>query len=92
MDFKIWMESKGLSNRTVNKYYTAITGVISEWAIENNITHKHIINITDSIEFEIIKNNIYFLPIFQERNTVGHNMYSCALEKYEAYLNSIKEK
>jgi hypothetical protein len=90
MDFKSWMEGKGLSKRTVNAYYVAITGVITEWAIEYNITHRHIININDSIEFGNIKMKIYSLPIFQERNTLGHNMYSCALDKYEEYLCSKK--
>lgn len=92
MDFKSWMEKKRLSNRTVIEYYNAITGVISEWAISNNITHKHIINVTDSVEFGIIKDSIFTLPIFRERNTVGHNMYSCALEKYEEYLKQFLDE
>jgi hypothetical protein len=88
MDFLTWLRGRGLSDGTVSKYYTAIIGVISEWAIDNNLIHTNIINIYNNVEFRNIKESIFALPIFIERNTVGHNMYSCALDKYEEYLRT----
>jgi hypothetical protein len=90
MEFDQWLQKKKLAESTVYNYYNAIIGVISEWAIDNNLLSNKISLIKDKEQFKKIKEKIKNLPIFIERNKVGHNMYSCALDKYEEYLDGLK--
>ena len=46
----------------------------------------------NSIEFEALKQTIYELDIYQERNRVGNNMYSSALNHYGNYLRIFDHK
>ena len=86
MNFYDWIVNiKRLSNATAEKYSNAIYGVISEWMIENNISLRSLDLIENERELVTILNRIRELPIFIERNIVGHNMYCCALNKYEEY-------
>jgi hypothetical protein len=87
MDFYNWMVAViGLASTSAYRYSSAIYGVISDWIIENGISHRRLDVIDNLNDFREIENRIRELPIFQTRNTVGHNMYSCALERYREYL------
>lgn len=85
--FEDWMRKKGLSEATIQKYEGAVTGSITQWACENAIMSGSLAEISSLAEFVPLTKKITELPIFQERNTVGNNMYSSALLKYAEYLN-----
>lgn len=80
MDFYNWLLSgKGLSKATASKYHLVIKNRISEWLPSYELPK-------NSIEFEALKIMILSLDIYQERNRIGNNMYSSALNHYGHYL------
>lgn len=80
MDFYNWLLSeKGLSKATASKYNLVIQNRISEWLPSYERP-------TNSIEFEALKLTIFDLEIYKERNRIGNNMYSSALNHYGQYL------
>lgn len=82
MEFYQWLiDEKGLSSATASKYNLVIKNRISEW-MPSYVIPKN------SIEFEALKQTIYELDIYQERNRVGNNMYSSALNHYGNYLRT----
>jgi len=83
------MENRNLSESTILKYSGAISGALSEWASSSGILNCNISSISDPIRFDFIAQEISKLPIFLERNKTGHNMYSCALEKYSEFLSAV---
>ena len=80
------MLHRGLSSSSAEKYIGAIQGALSQWAIENNIMAGPLTSLTSSAAFSDVASKIRLLPIFQERNERGHNMYSSALVKFAEYL------
>ncbi len=86
MIFEEWMVYQGLSPSSAAKYAGAIQGVLSQWAIDRNIIAGPITSVTSSTEFNRVASEIRLLPIFQERNERGHNMYGSALARFSDYL------
>ncbi len=83
MDFYNWLLSeKGLSKATASKYNLVIQNRISEWLP----SYERPIN---SIEYEALKLTIFDLDIYKERNKIGNNMYSSALNHYGHYLKEL---
>lgn len=82
MDFYQWLiEEKGLSKATASKYDLVIKNRISDWLPSYEIPK-------NSVEFEALKQMIQSLDIYQERNRIGNNMYSSALNHYGNYLKT----
>lgn len=80
MDFYHWlMAEKRLSQATASKYALVIKNRMSEWLPSYQLPK-------NSIEFEALKQMIFTLDIYKERNRVGNNMYSSALNHYGNYL------
>ena len=80
MDFYQWLiQEKGLSQATASKYNLVIQNRISEWLPSYERP-------ANSIEFEALKLLILDLNIYKERNRIGNNMYSSALNHYGHYL------
>jgi hypothetical protein len=91
ISFQKWLEeNSNISESTAKKYYGAITGAISNWAIDNNIIHDSLLAIDDVDIFLHIQEQILQIPIFIKRNTVGNHMYSCALDKFYEYLYEVQ--
>ncbi|MBY4678968.1 HNH endonuclease [Marinobacterium arenosum] len=86
MTFENWMRLRGLSESSVKKYEGAVSGVMSEWAIDGGILDGPLTSILSHSRFESIAISLRELPIYQERNDRGHNMYNSALNKYAEYL------
>ena len=86
MTFKRWIKITGLSEASAKKYSSAVFGSISEWAKEAGLIESTLLEISDPKEFEKLEEQVKKLPIFQERNKKGNNMYSSALNKYQEYL------
>lgn len=86
MTFEYWMRLRGLSESSVKKYEGAISGVMSKWAIDGGIMDGPLTSILSHSRFESIVISLRKLPIYQERNERGHNMYNSALNKYAEYL------
>jgi len=87
MTFEQWMKHRGLSESSVRKYTGAISGVLSEWAIEAALMEGPLTSIQSSKRFQSIATRLRKLPIYQERNERGHSMYNSALVKYTEYLH-----
>lgn len=80
MGFYRWLvDDKRLSSSTASKYDLVIKNRILEWLPSYELPK-------NSIEFEALKQTIYGLDIYQERNRIGNNMYSSALNHYGNYL------
>lgn len=86
MTFEDWLRHRGLSESSVLKYEGALSGAMSQWAIEGGIIDGPLTSIQSYSRFGAIALKIRALPIYQERNERGHNMYNSALNKYEEYL------
>lgn len=90
MNFNNWL-IKNLSKSSAKKYESAIKGSISGWAIEAGIIDKPLTEIRSKYQFQTIAESIQKLDIFNERDAIGHNMYSSALKKYGEFLEEISE-
>jgi hypothetical protein len=86
-DFEEWMRLKGLSRSSVLKYAGALNGVLTDWAKENSIISGSLTDVKNPDEFRSVSEQIKQLPIFLERNSTGHTMYSNALARYTEYLD-----
>ncbi len=83
---KVYRKSNGekLSDSSIKKYDTGLR-IISNLMLKEKVIKKNLyyMNLT---EFKIAINIIYNNYTFIIKNTVGHGMYSNALDKYEKYL------
>lgn len=84
--FESWMRQQGLSESSVKKYGSAISGPLTSWANMNAVLSGSITDIEDSLMFDALSSSVRKLPIFIERNKTGHGMYSAALIKFGEYL------
>lgn len=84
--FEDWMRKNGASERTIRHYDGAISGSISNWAISNGIIESSLADVVSLEDFLGLSKRIQALPVFIQNNRDGHNMYSCALNKYARYL------
>jgi hypothetical protein len=84
--FESWMQQQGLSESSVKKYGSAISGPLTAWANANSVLVGSLTAIEDVSKFQPISSAIQKLPIFLERNSTGHGMYSSALVKFSEYL------
>lgn len=86
MTFALWMQSTGLSAKSVDNYVGAIEGPLTSWAINHQFTGKQIAEITDLQEFLGIAAQIRQTAEFNSWNTTGHGMYAAALNHFQRYL------
>jgi len=81
------MRHRGLLPASVRNYGRAVRGSMSEWAIDNGLLEGLLTSITSRSRFETVSSKICALPIYQERNERGHNMYGSALSQFAEYLS-----
>lgn len=86
MTFNDWLLSIGKSARTANSYSGAVSGVISDWVIDNNITSKRLNEVRSYSDIKDIIKKLETIDIYRQRNKDGNSMYSAALKKYAEYL------
>lgn len=86
MTFKEWLRHRGLSESSTLKYEGAISGAMSEWAVDGGLLEGPLTSIQSHSRFDSIALDLRKLPIYQERNERGHNMYNSALKKYSEFL------
>jgi putative restriction endonuclease len=87
VNFKEWMNGKGLSQSTALKYDGAMNGILTEWAIENKLVEGSLTLITDIAQFRLIVAKVQKLSIYRDWNERSHHMYSSAMIKYAGYLS-----
>ncbi len=87
MTFEDWLRHRGLSESSISKYDGAISGAMSQWAIEGGLLEGPLTAIYSHSQFEAIAVRLRNLPIYRERNKRGHNMYNSALNKFSEYLS-----
>lgn len=90
MDFVEWMTSTELSSKSIKNYSGAIRGCLTDWAHQENLTFKKIVQITDLAEFALVAEGIQHTPVYKMRNKTGKGMYSAALEAYRQYLADVR--
>lgn len=81
-----WLVQQGLSAGSAQNYVGALRGVLTDWAIGADLTQSPLTDIRDAKTFNVISEAMNAVPIFQERNKRGHNMYRAALNWYLKYL------
>lgn len=86
MTFEDWMRRRNLRDASIKSYLTAMQGVMSEWAKENQLTDKPLLSLTSASSLNEIAGKLKLLAVFQERNKSGHHMYSAALAQFANYL------
>lgn len=86
MTFAAWMTAKGLSAASIEKYSSAISGPLSTWAQQHQMSSTSLLNCLDCSSFAELAARIRQLPIFIERNSTGKGMYEAALKQFTAYL------
>ncbi|SHH67752.1 HNH endonuclease [Massilia sp. CF038] len=91
MDFEEWLYADGMSASTVKKYAGALRGPLTTWANTYRLTESALDEIFDLNEFAEIADRVADTPEFASRNKTGHQMYSAALQKYAAFLETIFE-
>lgn len=84
--FESWMRQHGLSESSVKKYGSAVSGPLTSWANANAVFIGSLADIEDLSAFESISSSLRKLPIFIERNGTGHGMYNAALVKFAEFL------
>ena len=83
MNFVNWLiHQKKISEYSAKRYSAVLEKKILEWLPSYELPK-------NSIEFEALKRMILSLDIYQERNRIGNNMYSSALNHYGHYLKEI---
>ncbi len=88
INFKNWLIQNGKSPKTADNYSRAVLGAMSTWAIDAGLCSDSLENIHSVAELIKIEDGIKNIPIYQERNTIGKNMYSCALKAFIEYRKS----
>lgn len=87
VQFHRWLLSMGKSEKTATNYVGAIKGSISTWAQDANISSKNLIAIQSYTSFRGVAEQLVNYSVFKERNSIGKNMYSCALSSYKDFLS-----
>lgn len=88
--FESYLINIGKSAKTAKNYAGAISGPISQWAIDNELIQGPLAEIDTLLDFERVAIGIRNLPIYAERNTVGNGMYNAALNSYSNFLADSK--
>jgi len=86
VQFHRWLISLGKSEKTAKSYVAAIGNSISKWAIEANISQQNLISIQSYSKIQGIAEELAEYSVFNERNKVGKQMYSAALNSYKNFL------
>jgi len=89
-NFENYLITIGKSAKTAKNYAGAISGPISQWAIDNKLIQSPLTEINSLLDFERAAIQIRKLPIYIERNSVGKGMYNAALNGYSTYLSDSK--
>lgn len=84
--FEFWALGIGKSEKTVKNYSGAISGSISNWAVEAGLSDSNLIEIGSYKNYYAIAEQVRKLEIFGIRDTKGNGMYSAALNLYGEFL------
>ena len=85
-NFESYLRNTGKSEKTARNYAGAIRGPISNWALDNQLTKKSLVEFVDVLKFESVAASIRQLDIYAERNRVGKGMYNAALNAFSQFL------
>ena len=78
-NFENYLITIGKSAKTAKNYAGAISGPISQWAIDYKLIQSPLTEINSLLDFERVAIKLRKLPIYIERNTVGKGMYNACL-------------
>lgn len=88
MTFSEWLVQIGKSSKTADNYSRAVFGAISDWVKVEGLCTDSLDSIRSVAELIRIEDGVKNIPIFQQRNTTGKGMYSCALKSFIEYRKS----
>lgn len=80
MEFSEWIKSTELLKKSAGSYAGAINGCLNEWAHQEGLTSKDIVQIIDVEEFETLSTGLRQLKEYKDRNVRGHGMYAAAFK------------
>lgn len=75
----------GKSARTASSYSLAISGVISNWSIDERLTSSALDDVHSVKKLMEIYDGLQNVDIYMQRNMRGNNMYSCAFKLFVEY-------
>lgn len=84
-----WMTSIGKSEKTIKNYLGALTGTLSTWVQDAEITQQNLIAIPSYSKIEHISQQLAKYKVFIDTNKRGNSMYSAALNSYKEFLSDI---
>lgn len=85
-EFRAWIISNGISEKSAANYTNAVSGPLSKWALEANISAAPLLSHTE-VEIAVgLSDKIRQLDIFVERNKKGKGMYHSALRWYCRFM------
>lgn len=77
---------RGLSVSTADKYAGAISGPLTEWGLASGVLQGPLVAMESPAAYAEAAAKLAELPVFAERNSRGHNMYSSALARFADYI------
>ncbi|NOX10105.1 MAG: HNH endonuclease, partial [Gammaproteobacteria bacterium] len=87
VQFHRWLRAMGKAERTANSYVSALRGTISNWANEADICNQNLVAIQSYSKIHVVAEQLAEYKVFKERNAVGNQMYSAALNSYKDFLS-----
>lgn len=90
LEFEIWMQNtKGLSQSSVRSYLGGIV-TCEKYARGVKLLAKPIYSVIDQQELQSLMSGLLKDAGFSRMNTIGHNMYSAALNSYAEFLSDAR--
>ncbi len=89
--FKKYLREIGKSSKTAKNYSGAISGVMSNWAVQHGWVRESLFEISTLRSFDMVAKNIQTLDIFNDRNTIGKGMYKASLNAYTDFLTDLDD-
>ena len=72
MDFRRWaLDERGLSESSTSKYYSALEGPLSRWAIESGASDTPLLEVSDTAQFEQIASRFDLLTTSRKQMVMG---------------------
>lgn len=89
-EFYLFLQNNNLKPRTCQSYVNAIKNKISNYLQKEKILdhNRTLFHIKDPALLFEIQQYFELSESFQKSNTIGHNMYSCALDYYIQFIHS----
>ena len=87
MNFKVWMVDQGLSEKSASSYSSAISGRLSDWAMQAGLLSHSLLLVSDRHELIDLIPRLETTSDYITSNKRGYGMYAAALKQYARFLS-----